>query len=539
MKKNILKATSIMAAVSLLSTGCATNTSESANTDTGNPAETEVKEIPIQTRSINLGDDGKARVIITTDLECDDQNSFIHQCLFFNEIDLDGIVISASQFHFTGDGEHTLEEVNSHYMCANGGDVTECRPMELEWLNNLWTNEYAEAYPNLAANVEGFPTPEELVAITKIGNVEFEGDVREDTEGSNLIKEAILDDDDQNLFLLSWGGFNTIARALLSIAEDYKDTDQWDAIYEKVVNKVILGAHGQDYTYQDYIADLYPDLVSYSASEGYAGYAIAYTAPEDAIYTFKGEWLKENIKFNHGSLNEIYRLVNDGQDYPGEEDQFQFGHTNTIINKEYDDYDFISEGDSITLINFYPVGLNWQDNGYFGALGGRIKFTVGDDRTDAGYICALSDGAIAPKYYDMETGEQVKKPYILDFQLEWAARADWCINGFEDCNHPPVVSEVQSQIVGKPGETVTLTVNVEDPDGDDCDTNWWIDRGASVYGNGDEILSSCISSNGKECSFTIPEDTQSGNNFLIQANVTDKADAPITRYAQFVVSVSE
>ena len=66
-------------------------------------------EIP-QEKSIRLGEDGKPRMIITSDLEIDDMNSFIHQSLFFNEVDLAGIVVSGSFCHFTGDGEHSQKE---------------------------------------------------------------------------------------------------------------------------------------------------------------------------------------------------------------------------------------------------------------------------------------------------------------------------------------------------------------------------------------------------------------------------------------------
>ena len=172
-----------------------------------------------QEKTIHLGEDGKPRVIITSDLEIDDMNSFIHQCLFFNEIDLVGVVVSGSFCHFTGDGVHKQKEVMDHIQNREEGalEMTSFRPQPLDWLPNLWSNEYAEAYEFLSQNAEGYPTPEYLVSITKIGNVQFEGDVREDTEGSDLIKERILDDDERNLYILSWGGFNTVARALLSL----------------------------------------------------------------------------------------------------------------------------------------------------------------------------------------------------------------------------------------------------------------------------------------------------------------------------------
>ena len=132
----------------------------------------------------------KVRTIITTDMECDDMNSLIHLCLFLNEIDVDGFVYTASKFHFNGDGVHTLGEVTPHYRCSGNmaiyghqgyphpdpeaGSLKSYRPFETGWSESLWQNEYAESYPYLSANAEGYPTVEQLLSRTCYGNVEFE-----------------------------------------------------------------------------------------------------------------------------------------------------------------------------------------------------------------------------------------------------------------------------------------------------------------------------------------------------------------------------
>lgn len=247
-------------------------------------------------------------------------NSFIHQSLFFNEIDLEGVIVSASFCHFTGDGEHMQKEVEEHITNREEGalEMTSFRPQPLDWLPNLWNNEYAAAYEFLSQNAEGYPSPEYLTSITKIGNVQFEGDTREDTEGSDYIKSAILDNDERSLFILTWGGFNTVARALISIHEEFGETEQWDEIYQKVCDKVLICGNGQDWTYEDFVKPLYPDLVLASPANGYPGYSAALNAQWDCLYTFQADWLKENIKFNHGPLMAIYKLVNDGQHLEGE-----------------------------------------------------------------------------------------------------------------------------------------------------------------------------------------------------------------------------
>lgn len=494
-----------------------------------------------QEKIIRTGEDGKLRVIITSDLEIDDMNSFIHQCLFFNEIDLAGIVVSGSFCHFTGDGgEHKQGDITDHLFSREEGaeNFTEFRPQPLDWLPNLWNNEYAEAYEYLSQNAEGYPSPEKLTEITKIGNVQFEGDVREDTEGSDLIKNAILDDDERNLFILSWGGFNSVARALISIYEEYSETDEWDAIYKKVCDKVLISGHSQDHTYTDYIVDKYPDLVDTFGNCGYAGYSASKNAQEDALYTFQADWLKENIKFDHGSLMGVYKLVNDGQHLEGEEDEYQFGETNTIFGNEYNDYDFIAEGDTISIMGLYnTLGFRTFENGIFGGYGGRYFYTTAAGE-DPGYLASFPGGEIATNYI-IPGADKIGKynPYLLDFQLEWAARADWCVNSYENCNHAPIVSLENKDYTVAAGETVQLTAEITDPDGNDVSANWSTEPTACVYHGEDKDICTWTSEE-FETSFTVPEDAQTNDCFILTLRAQDQADAVMTRYAQVMITVA-
>ena len=527
----------ILAGTMILGSGTAVQAGKKARPIPEVLAEREVLTTP-QDKTIRLGEDGKPRVIITSDLEVDDMNSFIHQCLFFNEIDLAGIVVSGSFCHFTGDGVHKQKEVMDHITNREEGalEMTSFRPQPLNWLPDLWNNEYAEAYEFLSQNAEGYPTPEELTAMTKIGNVQFEGDVREDTEGSDLIKAALLDDDERNLFILSWGGFNTVARALLSIYEEYNETEEWENIYQKVCNKAIIVGNGQDWTFEDFVKEKYPDLVLARNNCGYAGYSAAVNAQADALYTFQADWLKENIKFDHGSLMALYKTVNDGQHIDGEEDQYQFGETNTVYNKEYNDYDFIAEGDSSGFIGLIRCGLRGFENGAFGSYGGRYTYFTADGR-DAGYASTLPGGILPTQYVNPETNNIEKyNPFLLDVQMEWAARADWCVNTYENCNHAPEVTAAEKDLTTAAGETVTFAAEITDPDGDECTATWTVDPTGGVYHSEDMTVFKWTADTA-EASFTVPADAQKGDCFTFTLRVRDNADAVMTRYAQVQVVV--
>lgn len=492
----------------------------------------------------------KPRTILTTDLECDDMNSLIHLCLYLNEIDLDGVVYTSSQFHFNGDGVHTLGEAAPNYRCQGemaylthigyphpdpeAKNLKSYRPFELGWIESLWKNEYAAAYPNLIKHDPSFPSPERLLRITKYGNYQFEGDVREDTEGSNLIKEAILDDDDRILYLQSWGGVNTIVRALMSIANDYKNTDRWEEIYGLVCRKVrilgVMNGVGQDNSFIDHAKDLYPDLITLHADFGYGGFMAPISAQADVIDMFRSEWMKKNIKFGHGPLMSKYGLFGDGTYYHGEPDIFQYGtelHLNWgfdgMPNPEFSPYDHLGEGDSSTYVLLLDSGLRGLENGNYGTWLGRV----------------YENGKRPEKGYDFIAGKEGNTNlFARAYQEDWAARAEWCTKSFAECNHAPVVSVVNGDISAVPGEVVKLEGIASDPDGDQLKSIWYVYRQGSVYSGaaGDlrvwEPMHYCTR-------FTVPNDAKPGDYFNIILEVQDDAEKPMTRYSQVIVHVVE
>ncbi len=66
------------------------------------------------------------------------------------------------------------------------------------------------------------------------------------------------------MYLQVWGGTNTIARALKSIEDTYKNTPEWNSIYSKICKKTILYAIlDQDATYKKYIEPNWKDIKVY------------------------------------------------------------------------------------------------------------------------------------------------------------------------------------------------------------------------------------------------------------------------------------
>lgn len=491
----------------------------------------------------------KIRTVITTDMECDDMNSLIHLCLYLNDIDLVGIIYTASQYHFNGDGIHTLGEVTKHYRCQgkaaieenigypkadiNASNLKAYRPFEEGWIENLWQNEYASVYPQLLKHDSNYPSPEYLLSITKVGNIAFEGDVTKETEGSNYLKDLILDEDPRKLYIQSWGGANTIARSLLSIYEEYHDTKLWQEVYQKVTDKiVILGIQngiGQDNTYQDYIVPIFPNLKVLCSTHIYGTFFAAKESPLDCIEMFQGEWLKENIKEGKGQLLAKYGLWNDGQTYQGEPERFQYGHHHhlnwgfdMIDNIAFDDYDFLGEGDSNTYLPLLPVGLKGLENNTYGTLLGTL----------------YQDGT-TPKdpIYDPLSGEKkYYQRFIKAYQEEFATRALWCIKEPNEVAHPPHITIKQDTFFAQPGETIPLQAILSDDNNYPLIYGWDLYEEGSTFDSkiGHPAVFDALSLN---TSFTVPKNAQQNDIFNLILTVRQNCEHSITRYGQVIIQV--
>src|SRR5436190_10726086 len=140
----------------------------------------------------------KPRVVVTTDPELDDSNSLIRFLLYSTDFRIEGLVYASSQFHWKGDGTGKKWFVPGREYTRFGLNLCPCQSWrwptgELHIDADL--DVYERVYPNLRVHRPDYPTPAELRAKVRWGNVEFDGDISKDTPGSNLIRDLLLDDD--------------------------------------------------------------------------------------------------------------------------------------------------------------------------------------------------------------------------------------------------------------------------------------------------------------------------------------------------------
>ncbi len=451
-------------------------------------------------------------------MEVDDANGILLTLMYATEVDLAGIVATAGMWHFEGDGEHTLGEItpNPKNNVTNASELTSFRPAETNWVARMITTHYAEDYPYLVKNDPNYPSPEELLAVYAEGNTQFEGDVRFDTAGSELIKNAILDDDERTLYIHHWGGSNTTVRALLNFFEEYHDTDQWDAVLAKVVGKVVMVGRGEDNCVDDQgIPDKFPGLVFASPATffNYGSYGAAVNAAEELLPYYQSDYLLDAFKRDHGQVLGHFHLSGDGQVIYGEPMVAQYGLKTWVDFKE------LRPTYSGTT---YPIP-RWDM-----------------DRYD--WLCCQ----FASWFIDVGLRSDVTNSsnhYVAVMFDELAARADWAVSEPEACNHAPVVSAETQDLAAAPGAEVSLTASASDPDGNELNASWYVPANACVYAAKTDAegkqadFELPVAADGFSAVFTVPEDAASGDRFVVKLEVQDTAERPMTRFAQFVITV--
>ena len=490
----------------------------------------------------------KPRVVITADPELDDSNSLVRYLLFSSDYATEGLIYASSQFHWKGDGKGTQWFVPGREYTRFGLNLCPCTSWRWD-PNERFIDDaveaYANAYPNLRVHDPDYPSPELLKSKIRWGNVEFDGDIASDTPGSDLIKSLLLDDDESPVYLHAWGGQSTIARALKSIEEQYKDTPQWSAIRTKINRKAVIHPSGdQDDTYAKYIRPIWPEI-RYRQLAG--GVMLAYNAQSrvseaDAAY-FTAEWTRKNIS-ERGALGALYRVWGDGKqmvrgdvfDYfgmsAGKSDQDLKAEGYIVWTPVHDTGSFLGEGDTGTFLNLIDNGLRGYRDDSYGGWGGYAS-TLPPRSFSEGFA-ALESVASNPAAA-RQLPRAPTHPFLAVAQRELAARFNWATTpALADANHDPQLGVRGSRFISaRPGGVVNLRVKPSDPDGDDVGVRWWRWDEADSYTGSVDLERS----KGTSARFEIPLDAKAGQTIHVVAEATDDGAPALTRYERFVVTV--
>ncbi|WP_345437369.1 DUF1593 domain-containing protein [Microbacterium gilvum] len=461
-----------------------------------------------------------ARIIVTTDPELDDLNSMLRLLLYSNEIDIAALVYSSSRFHYTGD---PARGIAPHRWPAPGARLHIDEAVDA----------YAEAYESLRRHDARYPHPERLRSITAMGNVATEGDMAAPTPGSDLVRDVLLADAPGQVFAQAWGGTNTIARALLSIEEEYADTAEWDEVRARIVGRTVITSFAeQDGTFAEYIRPHWPDLEFRDVATTAWGYfAWDVVAPEAQKY-LTAEWMRENVS-SVGPIGAAYRVWGDGRQMAdGFDDEDYFGIPDATREElEATGYRvwaplrengaWISEGDTSNVAMHIDNGLRNAEHPSFGGWGGRQVPHADDPKrwTSVGF------GPWDPSAPMVDAGEVAQ--WFGAFQRDLAARLRWTVAAPEDANHAPrVVVEGPLDRGVRPGERVELAFSTADPDGDAVAVSARI-----VAGDGTVSVSEA------GCVVDVAADAQPGTAIQVIVEAVDDGTPALTGYARFVLTV--
>jgi len=368
------------------------------------------------------------RLLITTDIggDPDDQQSLVRLMVYSNEFEIEGIVASAS---------------------GTPGELKEAvvRPDLAEEI----IRGYQAVYPNLLKHDSKFPNPEYLFTVVKKGNPkrgwENVGEGH-DTEGSEWIIKQVDKKDNRPLYICIFGGQTDLAQALWKVkstrsAKEYNRFLAKIRVYDINDQDKIFGQMFAEYKLPFYILAKAPEGVD--KREG--AYRGVYLGGDESLTSM--EWLKENVLENHGTLGKLYPTK-----------------TWTAPNP----HGVMKEGDTPSWFFFLENGLNVAAHPDLGGWGGRFL------KNDEGIYRDATD-----TFNGKTEARATVYRWREDFQHDWAARMDWCVGDYKDCNHAPVAMVNGSKdrnplsIKVKNGKTIILDASDSfDPDNDELSFEW-------------------------------------------------------------------
>jgi hypothetical protein len=389
---------------------------------------------------------------------------------------------------------------------------------------------YAGIYQNLRKHDPRFPTPEHLLSLIKIGNVDNVGEMTQVTDGSTLIKEALLADDPRPLWLVTGGGTNTIAAALSQAAQQYQNTPRWPQIRKHIIDTthvyIILD---QDPTFGSYIKVYWPDLDVVVSRFEFYGIAYAPTRslfdPPDELNYFSAPF---EAQIARGPMLAAYPLTT----------ATDAGPLGSML----------SDGDAPMYFELLPNGLRSEVNPGWGGWGGRYAHVAPNGWCD---IPAYFQNPVynfygstspTPNVEDSGSGStspiiQAGYPFarwIPAIQNDMLSRSQWQTADYAHANHPPAVFVPfwELNITATPGQPVKLHALAADPGYRNLTTLWWQYLEAGTYPNPVKINNAnCL-----DAFMLMPADAVRGQTINLILQVTNDGVPPLTRYQRVVVT---
>ena len=388
----------------------------------------------------------KSRVLVVTDIanEPDDQMSMVRFLVYSNEFDVEGLVAGTSTWMRNRVRPDVIQQV---------------------------IDAYEPVQPNLLKHAPGFPTAAALKALVTTGQPSYgmaAVGTGKTSPGAELIIRAADKPDPRPLWVLCWGGANTLAQALLQV-RGTRSADDLDRFVSRL----------RVYTISDQ-----DDAGPWIRREFPTLHYIAVPSTPDGDQYYLATWT--------GISGDRFYRNGDGADFTTFTDAWVDANIRAKgpLGKVYIRPCCIHEGDTPSFLGLINNGLASFMSPTYGGWGGRYvwrqffgesrpSWTQGGDsypgRDSSRDTVVGIDGQ--PHTSDQATIWR----WRTAFQHDFAARMDWTTKDVAEANHNPRVvvngqaGKAPIAIQVDPGKPIVLdAAGTSDPDGNALTYTWFL-----------------------------------------------------------------
>jgi hypothetical protein len=435
----------------------------------------------------------KPRIIVLTDIapnnvEPDDMESLIRLLVHADRFEIEGLVATTGWSN--GGGQERPDLIH---------DAIHAYEKDLPNLRKR-SNQDGQVADESRQPIGYWPSPAYLRSRTMLGSrkrgMHFIGK-ENDSPGSELIINTADEKDDRPVWVLAWGGGNTLAQAIWRVREG-RTPEQLKTFLHKIRLYTITD---QDRGYQ----------------RG--------TPYEISSHQWMRREFEKDLRFLWDESAWTYQNGTGKANWDRYAAEIQgHGHLGALYPK----YKYGVEGDTPSFLYVWPDGLNDPENPGHGGWGGYFAWGTAPDKATKAYVNHQG----TPAHSISRNYESRFYPAIFN---EFVARMDWAKDGAGNRNPIVVVNGDGGVAIIKltPAASTSVALDASassDPDGDKPEFHWWVLPEAGTYTQ-NVTLSGTHSS---RATIEIPSDS-AGKSFHVICEVTDDGTPSLASYRRIIL----